>query len=50
MLLANIYFQIIEGFNSLVPEEMQDFLNIAGVFDEVVDLLVGGPIDNSKYS
>ena len=29
---------------------MQDFLNIAGLFDEVVDLLVGGPIDKSKHS
>ena len=48
MIVHFLYFQIIEGFNSLIPEDMQDFLNISALFDEIIDLLVGEPIDKSE--
>ena len=42
-------FQIIETFDSQIPEDMQDFVSAGGLFDEIVELFVGGPIDQSEY-
>lgn len=36
---------IIDGFNSVIPEDVQDFVSVQGLFDEIVDLFVGEPIE-----
>ena len=44
-----LFLQIIETFDSQIPEDMQDFVSAGGLFDEIVELFVAGPIDQSKY-
>ena len=40
-------FQILEPIDENIPEDMQDFLSARGLYEELMDLLVGEPIDKS---
>ncbi len=37
--------KLLESFNELIPEDMQDFVNIDNLYEEILDLLVGEPIE-----
>lgn len=43
--LAPVVEPIFEQFNSIIPEDMQDFVSIDNLYEEVLDLLVGEPIE-----
>ena len=36
--------------NDVIPEPMQNILDIAAIIDEVVDMFVGEPICKSEYN
>ena len=33
----------------MIPEEIADFLDIKGILGEIIDFLIGEPIDQSMY-
>lgn len=43
--LSPLVDPLLEQFNELIPDDMQDFINIDNLYDEVLDLIVGEPIE-----
>ena len=41
--------QVIESLDGLIPEDLLDFISVAAIFEELVDLFVGEPIQKSMY-
>ena len=43
------FLQVLDPIDEFIPEDMHDFISARALFDEVVDLVVGEPIDKSEY-
>ena len=40
--------QVLDPIDEVIPEDMHDFLSAHALYDELVDLLIGEPIEKSK--
>ena len=42
--------QILDGMNNVIPDDMQEFMDINALYDDTVDLIVGSTIEKGKWS